>query len=67
MKAKSVICHGKVRFIENLEDKRDALNTIMSHYSDKTFEYSEPAVKNVKIWEVPIDSISAKEYGLPHK
>jgi nitroimidazol reductase NimA-like FMN-containing flavoprotein (pyridoxamine 5'-phosphate oxidase superfamily) len=67
MKAKSVICRGKVCFIENLDDKRDALNIIMSHYSDKTFEYSEPAVKNVKIWEIPIDSISAKEYGVPHK
>lgn len=67
MKAKSVICRGKVCFIENLDDKRDALNIIMSHYSDKTFEYSEPAVKNVKIWEIPIDNISAKEYGVPHK
>jgi uncharacterized protein len=67
MKAKSVICRGKVCFIENLDDKRDALNIIMSHYSDKTFEYSEPAVKNVKIWEIPIDYISAKEYGVPHK
>lgn len=67
MKAKSVICRGKVCFIENLDDKRDALNIIMSHYSDKTFEYSEPAVKNVKIWEIPIDTISAKEYGVPHK
>lgn len=67
MKAKSVICHGKVQFIENLDDKREALNIIMSHYSDSTFEYSEPAVKNVKIWEIPIDTISAKEYGVPHK
>lgn len=67
MKAKSVICRGKVHFIENLEDKRNALNIIMKQYSDKTFEYSDPAVKNVKIWEIPIDSISAKEYGVPHK
>lgn len=67
MKAKSVICRGKVRFIENLEDKREALNIIMSHYSDKTFEYSDPAVKNVKIWEIPVDAISAKEYGVPHR
>jgi len=67
MKAKSVICCGKVRFIENMDDKREILNIIMAQYSDKTFEYSDPAVKNVKIWEIPIDKISAKEYGVPHK
>ena len=67
MKAKSVICYGKVNFIEELDDKRNALDIIMRHYSGREFQYSEPAVKNVKIWEVPIDRVSAKEYGVPHK
>ncbi len=67
MKAKSVICYGKVNFIEDLDDKRKALDIIMRHYSGREFQYSEPAVKNVKIWEVPLDRVSAKEYGVPHK
>lgn len=67
MKAKSVICNGKVNFIEELDDKRKALDIIMRHYSGREFQYSEPAVKNVKIWEVPLDQVSAKEYGVPHK
>lgn len=67
MKAKSVICNGKVNFIEELDDKRKALDIIMRHYSGREFQYSEPAVKNVKIWEVPLDRVSAKEYGVPHK
>lgn len=67
MKAKSVICYGKVNFIEELDDKRKALDIIMRHYSGREFQYSEPAVKNVKIWEVPLDQVSAKEYGVPHK
>lgn len=67
MKAKSVICYGKVNFIEELDDKRKALDIIMRHYSGREFQYSEPAVKNVKIWEVPLDRVSAKEYGVPHK
>lgn len=67
MKAKSVICYGKVNFIENLDDKRNALDIIMHHYSGREFEYSDPAVKNVKIWEVPLEQVSAKEYGVPHK
>lgn len=67
MKAKSVICYGKVNFIEDLDDKRKALDIIMRHYSGREFQYSEPAVKNVKIWKVPLDRVSAKEYGVPHK
>lgn len=67
MKAKSVICYGKVNFIENLDDKRKVLDIIMRHYSGREFEYSDPAVKNVKIWEIPLDRVSAKEYGVPHK
>lgn len=67
MKAKSVICYGKVNFIENLDDKRKVLDIIMRHYSSREFEYSDPAVKNVKIWEIPLDRVSAKEYGVPHK
>lgn len=67
MKAKSVLCYGKVSFIEDLDDKRKALDIIMRHYSGREFQYSEPAVKNVKIWEVPVDRVSAKEYGVPHK
>lgn len=67
MKAKSVICYGKVNFIEDLDSKKEALNIIMRHYSGREFQYSDPAVKNVKVWKVPIDQISAKEYGVPHK
>lgn len=67
MKAKSAICRGKVIFVEEIDEKRKALNIIMSHYSDKSFKYSDPAIKNVKIWKVPIESMTAREYGVPHK
>lgn len=66
MRAKSVICRGRVKFIEDMEEKREALNTIMAHYSSREFVYSDPAVRNVKIWEIPIDSVTAKEYAVPH-
>ena len=63
MKSKSVIAFGKVEFVENMDEKRDALNIIMKHYSDKTFVYNDPAVKNVKVWKVPVDEICCKEFG----
>ncbi|MFW6351960.1 MAG: pyridoxamine 5'-phosphate oxidase family protein [Bacteroidota bacterium] len=66
MKAKSVVAEGKVTFEEDIEDKRLALNYIMKQYSDKHFEYSDPAVKNVKIWRIDVDSIVCKEFGAPH-
>jgi uncharacterized protein len=67
MKSKSVIATGKVKFVEDMEEKRNALNIIMEQYSDKKFDYNDPAVRNVKIWVVPIEEISCKEFGAPHK
>ncbi len=67
MKARSVIAYGNVTFIEDLGKKVEALNIIMAQYSDKEFQYSDPAVINVKIWTVEIEQISCKEFGAPHK
>lgn len=65
MRAESVICHGKVSFEEEYDEKVKALDIIMQQYSDRAFSYSAPAVKNVKIWKVPIDKVTAKEFGVP--
>ncbi|MDD4728822.1 MAG: pyridoxamine 5'-phosphate oxidase family protein [Dysgonamonadaceae bacterium] len=66
MQSESVVCNGKVIFEENFEEKVKILNIIMRQYSDKDFKYSVPAINNVKIWKVDIDTISAKEYGVRH-
>jgi hypothetical protein len=39
----------------------------MRHYSDRDFTYSAPSVRNVKIWKVAIEKISAREFGVPNK
>jgi nitroimidazol reductase NimA-like FMN-containing flavoprotein (pyridoxamine 5'-phosphate oxidase superfamily) len=61
--SESVICEGEVTFVEDFDEKVHALNTTMKQYSDRTFNYSIPAVNNVKIWKVAIKKISAKEFG----
>ncbi len=66
MQSESVVCNGKVVFVENFEEKERVLNIIMRQYTDREFTYSAPAVKNVKIWKVAIDSIAAKEFGVRH-
>lgn len=64
MRAGSVICEGVVHFEENFDEKVKALNIIMRQYVDKDFTYSVPAVNNVKIWRVTIESVGAKEFGI---
>ena len=69
MKATSVICRGKVEFLpdNNLEEKRKALDILMKHYTDNECGYSDPAVRNVKIWRVKMEEFSGREYASPHK
>lgn len=67
MRADSVICRGRVIFEEAYDEKVNALNIIMRHYSDRTFSYSAPSVKNVKIWKVALEDVSAREFGVPGK
>lgn len=66
MKSKSVVAMGKVEFIEDIDQKREALDILMQTYSLQKFKYNDPAVRNVKIWKVPIENISCKEFGAPH-
>ena len=37
---------------------------LMKQYTDNACNYAEPAVRNVKIWEVKVDEISCKSFGL---
>ena len=64
MQSGSVICNGVVEFEENYDEKVRVLDIIMSQYTKNDFKYSSPAVNNVKIWKVVIDSIAAKEFGV---
>ena len=64
MKSRSVICHGNVRFIEDMDEKREVLDIIMRQYTSDEFKYSEPAVRNVKVWEVKIGKMTCRSFGL---
>ena len=64
MKSRSVMCRGNVRFIEEMDEKRNILDLVMRHYVDYEFKYSEPAVRNAKIWEVKVEKMTCKSFGL---
>lgn len=63
MKYRSVLIFGHVEYIEKPEDKIVALNHIMKQYTDNDFKYSDPAVRDVKVFKVIIDEMEGREYG----
>jgi nitroimidazol reductase NimA-like FMN-containing flavoprotein (pyridoxamine 5'-phosphate oxidase superfamily) len=63
MKYRSVQIMGEVIFIEDMEEKQAALDVIMHQYTDNTFKYSEPALKNVCVMEVLVRQINGRAYG----
>lgn len=63
VKSKSVLVEGSVEFINDFDEKYRCLSLLMSQYSKREFKFGTPAVKNVGIFKVPIDKISAKHFG----
>jgi len=64
MNSKSVLCKGKVTFIEDLEEKEATLKLTMKNYTDRTtFKFSKPALVNVKVWRVSVEEMTAKAFG----
>jgi len=61
MKYKSVIGFGKAVFLEDLDEKRKALNIIMSQYSDRTFQFNDATLKGTVVIKVEIESMTGKQ------
>lgn len=60
---KSVIGYGKARLIEDIDSKLRALDIIMKHYSEKSFEYPEEKARKIAVIRVDIEEISGKTSG----
>jgi uncharacterized protein len=63
VKSKSVIAEGIIEFIDDYDEKLRALHVFMKQYSDRAFNFSEPAVRNVVIFRMKIEKIAAKHFG----
>lgn len=63
MKYRSVIASGKAEIIEEISDKEEALNIIMSHYTDLPFNYSLPALREVMVFKVKVNKLEGRAYG----
>ncbi|MGD2089578.1 MAG: pyridoxamine 5'-phosphate oxidase family protein [Candidatus Aminicenantes bacterium] len=61
---RSVIGYGSAFILENPEEKKQALDVIMRHYSNRaSFEYNKKEVQEVAIIKIVVDHISGKQSG----
>ncbi|TKG90092.1 pyridoxamine 5'-phosphate oxidase family protein [Puteibacter caeruleilacunae] len=63
VKSKTIVAEGEVRFIEDFDEKEQYLHKMMKQYTDRTFKFGAPAVRNVCIFVVKPANLSAKEFG----
>jgi nitroimidazol reductase NimA-like FMN-containing flavoprotein (pyridoxamine 5'-phosphate oxidase superfamily) len=63
MKYRSVLAYGKVEFVEDKEDKVNALNIIMKNYTDREFKYNDPSILEVMVFKVRIENMTGRAYG----
>jgi len=63
MHSRSVVCKGRVSFIEDMAEKEIAMNLTMKNYTERAFKYSKPALANVKVWRVTIEEMTGKAFG----
>lgn len=62
-KYRSVIGHGRASFIEEAEEKREALDIIIGHYQLGKFDYPSANVGKLVVIKVEIESMTGKKSG----
>ncbi|MFA5648384.1 MAG: pyridoxamine 5'-phosphate oxidase family protein [Bacteroidales bacterium] len=63
MKYRSVLIHGKVEPITDLDEKARILNIVMGKYSGRNdFSYGIPALTNVAVFEIIIQKQESRSY-----
>lgn len=64
MRYRSVIAFGKAILINDYDEKVKIMNSFMKKYTQRDdFTYNAPAVNNVRVLRIPLDSKTGKKYG----
>jgi len=58
---RSVLGFGRIEFIDDLEEKRRALDLIMGQYAQGDFTYPEAAVRKTCIYKLMIEQMTGKQ------
>ena len=60
IKYSSVVGFGKAAFVEDIQEKRNALHILLEHYSNKKYEFSEESLSQVAIIKIQVESLTGK-------
>ncbi len=63
MKYRSVLLYGEVEFINDDQERIDALNVMMRKYAQRDFKFNMPAVREVLPFKVVATKIEGRAYG----
>ena len=63
MRYRSVLAYGKIVFIDDYDEKVEALNIIMANYSEREFSYNTPAVNDVQPFKLVLEKLEGRAYG----
>jgi nitroimidazol reductase NimA-like FMN-containing flavoprotein (pyridoxamine 5'-phosphate oxidase superfamily) len=63
MHYRSVICRGRAHFINDIEEKQDALNCIMLHYGAESHPFSDKELRGVCVIRIEITEMTGKKCG----
>jgi nitroimidazol reductase NimA-like FMN-containing flavoprotein (pyridoxamine 5'-phosphate oxidase superfamily) len=58
---RSVVGQGRVEFIEEMEQKRSALQLLMAQYSDGEFDLPDAAVAGTTVFKLTIEQMVGKQ------
>ena len=61
MRYRSVIAFGKAYLVDDIEARRDALQLLMAHYSDRRFSFPDAVVQRTAVIRVVIESVTGKQ------
>lgn len=65
MHYESVIGFGKAALVEDIPQKREAMNIIMEQYSGELFKFSEKMIRATAVIRVDIESMTGKRSSAP--
>lgn len=63
VRSKSVMVEGTAQIIEDEAEKEKLFRQFMTQYSDLSFKFSAPAIRNVGVMLVPFTRLTAKVFG----
>jgi uncharacterized protein len=63
MRFQSIIGFGEVQFLEEYEEKRQALQIIMQHYTDQESLFNEETIAKTAVFKLVINTMTCKKSG----